>query len=81
MSIVQAIAIANVVNFKDLELKDYQFPWWSVYVGWMVSLSSLACIPIYAGYLLLATEGSFYTVSMDISVCVIIAFHSFCSET
>jgi hypothetical protein len=29
----------------------------------------------------LATEGSFYTVSMDISVCVIIAFHSFCSET
>ena len=35
---------------KPLTLGDYEYPHWSLVIGWIISLSSLSCIPIYGVY-------------------------------
>ncbi|XP_075679164.1 sodium-dependent serotonin transporter-like isoform X2 [Dermatophagoides pteronyssinus] len=44
------IAFASLINKEPLKLGDYIYPEWSVNVGWLITLSSLSCIPIYALY-------------------------------
>ena len=54
-----ALLSASIYNYNDLELKNYQFPRWSVPAGWMLTMSSVSCIPIYACYMLLTqTSGT-----------------------
>lgn len=44
------ISIASVTQLKPLTLGDYEYPHWSLVIGWIISLSSLSCIPIYGVY-------------------------------
>lgn len=41
----------------------YEYPEWSVAVGWLIVTSSLICIPAYATYKFLTTPGSVAEVS------------------
>ncbi|KAI1292294.1 Sodium-dependent serotonin transporter [Halotydeus destructor] len=52
--------MAAMFRYKDLEWQGYQYPRWSIGVGWTLTLSSLLCIPAYAIYLILRTKGSLY---------------------
>lgn len=52
--------IAAIVRYQDLEWEGYRFPGWSTAVGWLITMSSISCIPVYAICLLLATKGTFY---------------------
>ena len=55
-----AILTASIVNYKDLEFKGELYPKWSIPTGWLLTLSSMSCIPIYALYMIITqTSGSF----------------------
>ncbi|KAH9529870.1 hypothetical protein DERF_003728 [Dermatophagoides farinae] len=44
------IAFASLINKEPLKLGEYIYPEWSVNVGWIITSSSLSCIPLYAIY-------------------------------
>ena len=46
----QAILIFNVVEFTPLSYGDRVLPDWSQAVGWLIAVSSVAVIPIFAIY-------------------------------
>ncbi|RWS01473.1 sodium-dependent serotonin transporter-like protein [Dinothrombium tinctorium] len=48
-----------VIQHKDLEWQGYQYPQWSVIIGWCLTFSSLLCVPIYAVYCFAVTKGTF----------------------
>nr|XP_060640757.1 sodium-dependent serotonin transporter-like [Anolis sagrei ordinatus] len=52
------IIISSFLDQPPLTLFDYQYPDWSVSVGYLISASSFICIPIYMGYKLIWTPGS-----------------------
>ena len=54
-----AIFISAVVRTKGLELQKYVYPSWSITLGWAITCSSMACVPIYAIYLYFKVEGTF----------------------
>ena len=45
------------------ELGGYQYPDWAKIVGFCLTSISVLCIPLYAGYKLIITPGSFRVVS------------------
>lgn len=47
-----------MVRYKDLEWQGYQYPGWSIAVGWTLTLSSLCCIPAYAVYSIACAKGT-----------------------
>uniref|UniRef100_A0A6I8PJB4 Transporter n=1 Tax=Ornithorhynchus anatinus TaxID=9258 RepID=A0A6I8PJB4_ORNAN len=38
--------------------KKYLYPWWGDTLGWLLAVSSMVCIPAWAGYKLATTKGS-----------------------
>lgn len=40
----------NVVMWSPPKYVDYEFPGWTHFVGWLMALSSMLCIPVYAIY-------------------------------
>ena len=52
------IFLAAMFRYKDLEWQGYQYPRWSIGVGWGLTLSSMLCIPAYGIYLILRTKGT-----------------------
>jgi solute carrier family 6 serotonin transporter-like protein 4 len=54
----QFIFFAALFEYKNLQLEGYIYPNWSIVVGWLITLSSLCCIPFYAIYLFFTTEGT-----------------------
>lgn len=53
------IFVSAVARTKGLELQSYKYPNWSVTLGWGITCSSMMCVPAYAIYLFLRTEGTF----------------------
>ena len=53
----QALFILSFVAYEGLNLDGYVFPRWAEAVGWLVTCSSLACIPAYIVYSFLTTKG------------------------
>jgi hypothetical protein len=47
------------VSYEDLKSGDYVYPPWSISVGWVLTASSLVCIPAYILYFLAKTPGTF----------------------
>jgi len=47
------------VDYERLEQGDYQFPIWSEYIGWMITLSCILWIPGMAVYIWHTSEKSF----------------------
>lgn len=40
----------NVIMWSPPKYVDYEFPGWTHFVGWLMALSSMTCIPGYAIY-------------------------------
>ena len=53
----QAISIAALLELEPLKMNDYEYPYWSVVIGWFITLSSLLCVPAYAFYHFVNTPG------------------------
>ncbi|XP_059487992.1 sodium-dependent serotonin transporter-like [Neocloeon triangulifer] len=56
---ILAIFIFSLVGYEDLKSGDYEYPPWSITVGWILTSSSLVCIPGYILYFLIKTPGTF----------------------
>ncbi|GFV23373.1 tigger transposable element-derived protein 6 [Trichonephila clavipes] len=48
-----------VILYKDLTLNDYTYPKWAIGIGWILTASSLLCIPGYITYYLVTTPGTY----------------------
>lgn len=58
------------MTYEDLTYnRTYKFPKWALIFGWVLSISSIICIPIYAIYKFIATRGSV------VEVCIYILFN------
>lgn len=57
------MVVVSIVNFKPLTYDDYVFPTWANWLGWAISLSSMALVPAYIIYKCLSTRGSLREVS------------------
>ncbi|XP_050693500.1 sodium- and chloride-dependent GABA transporter 1-like [Eriocheir sinensis] len=50
-----AVFMFNVVMWSPPKYVDYEFPGWTHFVGWLMALSSMLCIPVYAIYKFIST--------------------------
>lgn len=51
--------IFTILTYEDLKYnRTYKYPQWALKFGWLLSISSFICIPIYAIYKFIATGGS-----------------------
>ncbi|KAL1228210.1 Sodium-dependent serotonin transporter [Trichinella spiralis] len=57
-AIVSMILIFATVQLKPLTLNNYEYPEWSLILGWIIRLSSIVCIPIYIIQALVRKRGS-----------------------
>jgi len=51
--------VYGIIGYRPLVYLDYEFPWWANGLGWALSMSSFAAIPIYAVYIMWRTPGTF----------------------
>uniref|UniRef100_A0A803JFV1 Transporter n=1 Tax=Xenopus tropicalis TaxID=8364 RepID=A0A803JFV1_XENTR len=50
----------SLIKYSPLKYNNrYVYPSWGYAIGWLMALSSMICIPIYAFYIILRTKGSF----------------------
>ncbi|XP_068133767.1 sodium- and chloride-dependent betaine transporter-like [Hyperolius riggenbachi] len=64
VAVTPAVCLATflftVIKYMPLKYNNiYVYPPWGYAIGWLMSLASMICIPTYAIYILLRTEGSF----------------------
>uniref|UniRef100_A0A8C3VH09 Transporter n=1 Tax=Catharus ustulatus TaxID=91951 RepID=A0A8C3VH09_CATUS len=52
------IVISSLLDQPPLSLFDYEYPEWSISVGFLIGASSFICIPLYMVYKLVWTPGS-----------------------
>lgn len=59
--------IFGLVKYQPLRLAayNYDFPVWGHIFGWFLSLSSMLCIPGYAIYIWIVTDGTFSEVPVE----------------
>ncbi|XP_048457882.1 sodium- and chloride-dependent glycine transporter 1 isoform X2 [Rhincodon typus] len=57
-SIIFFILIFTVVQYKPISYNDYIYPSWAIILGFLMALSSVICIPIYAIWKICMSEGS-----------------------
>lgn len=66
--------VFSFVGYEEMLGEEYQYPEWSIKVGWLVTCSSILWIPVYIIYkFMYATngsckqrwQGSFYPVVLD----------------
>jgi len=55
---LQFMIVMSFVFSSNLEYENYRFPDWSTVLGWMISASSMACIPTYAAYRYMKQPGT-----------------------
>lgn len=62
------------MSFKPLSYEDYIYPNWANVIGWLIAMSSVACIPGMAVYTILTTPGTFLQVSVHMIFTVLGTF-------
>ncbi|XP_064487151.1 sodium- and chloride-dependent GABA transporter 1-like isoform X2 [Ornithodoros turicata] len=60
------VFVFSLVQYKPLKYIDYVYPVWGQFIGWVLALSSMLCIPGYAVYKFLVTPGDFRTRCKDL---------------
>ncbi|KAG8132289.1 hypothetical protein E2320_010155 [Naja naja] len=55
--IIFFILIFTVIQYEPITYNTYVYPTWAIAIGFCMALSSVICIPIYAGYYILRSEG------------------------
>ncbi|XP_076263934.1 serotonin transporter [Rhynchophorus ferrugineus] len=53
------IFVCSLLNHEDMLGKEYEYPPWSIQVGYVLTASSIVCIPLYILYKFAITPGSF----------------------
>nr|CAD7588501.1 unnamed protein product [Timema genevievae] len=51
------VFIFNIIQWTPIKYLDYEYPWWSHFLGWITALSSMMCIPGYMIYIWMKTPG------------------------
>jgi solute carrier family 6 serotonin transporter-like protein 4 len=57
-SLLQVIFIFSLLGYEEMLQGEYTYPAWTIMVGWMLTASSLICIPLYIVYKLIITPGN-----------------------
>lgn len=57
-----AIFISAISRTKGLQLQSYVYPGWSNALGWLITCSSMFCVPLYIVYAFCRADGSFMQV-------------------
>lgn len=53
------ITAFSLVKYEPMKYKNYEYPWYGNAFGWLLSLSSIIWIPVYAIYKLISHKGDF----------------------
>ncbi|XP_015210793.1 sodium- and chloride-dependent glycine transporter 1 isoform X1 [Lepisosteus oculatus] len=56
--IITFILVFTVIQYKPITYNNYIYPGWSLVIGFLMALSSVICIPIYAIYKISKSEGT-----------------------
>ncbi|XP_030181232.1 sodium- and chloride-dependent glycine transporter 1 isoform X5 [Lynx canadensis] len=56
-AIIFFILIFTVIQYQPITYNHYQYPAWAVAIGFLLALSSVICIPLYALFQLCRTDG------------------------
>uniref|UniRef100_A0A673UFH8 Sodium- and chloride-dependent glycine transporter 1 n=1 Tax=Suricata suricatta TaxID=37032 RepID=A0A673UFH8_SURSU len=56
-AIIFFILIFTVIQYQPITYNHYQYPGWAVAIGFLLALSSVICIPLYALFQLYRTDG------------------------
>ncbi|NXT39028.1 SC6A9 protein, partial [Pelecanoides urinatrix] len=56
-AIIFFILIFTVIQYRPISYNDYIYPTWAISIGFLMALSSVICIPIYAIYKVCCSEG------------------------
>ncbi|KAM9283180.1 sodium- and chloride-dependent glycine transporter 1 [Morus bassanus] len=56
-AIIFFILIFTVIQYQPISYNDYVYPTWAISIGFLMALSSVICIPIYAIYKVCCSEG------------------------
>lgn len=54
---LQFILVFTVIQYRPITYNTYVYPSWAITIGFLMALSSVICIPIYAVYCVLRSEG------------------------
>ncbi|KAK2157624.1 hypothetical protein LSH36_188g09078 [Paralvinella palmiformis] len=57
--ICMGVFLFSCIQYKPITYAGKHYPWWGELVGWIMALSSIIVIPIYAIYLYIKTPGTF----------------------
>ncbi|XP_064649571.1 sodium-dependent serotonin transporter-like isoform X2 [Lineus longissimus] len=50
--------VLTVINYGGIYYPNYEYPPWATIVGWLISCSSICCIPLYIVYRFIITPGN-----------------------
>lgn len=54
----QGVFLFSLIKYTPLKYNNsYEYPPWGYMLGWLMALSSMVCIPLYAIFILLKTKG------------------------
>uniref|UniRef100_A0A8C0FH27 Transporter n=1 Tax=Bubo bubo TaxID=30461 RepID=A0A8C0FH27_BUBBB len=56
-AIIFFILVFTVIQYQPISYNDYIYPTWAISIGFLMALSSVICIPIYAIYKVCCSEG------------------------
>ncbi|XP_034636325.1 sodium- and chloride-dependent glycine transporter 1 [Trachemys scripta elegans] len=56
-AIIFFILVFTVIQYRPIAYNTYVYPTWAISIGFLMALSSVLCIPLYAVYKLCRTEG------------------------
>lgn len=63
--LLQGVCLFSFIQHKPLKYLEYEFPSWGEAIGWIMALSSIFVMPIYAIYLFVVTPGTFRQVGLS----------------
>ncbi|XP_071984706.1 sodium- and chloride-dependent glycine transporter 1 isoform X3 [Engystomops pustulosus] len=56
-AIIFFILIFTVIQYQPISYNDYVYPGWAISLGFLMALSSVVCIPLYAAFKIWSSEG------------------------
>lgn len=57
--LLQIIFVFSLLEYDKMLGEEYTYPEWSTAVGWILTMSSILCIPTFIIYKFLRTPGGF----------------------
>lgn len=61
----KGVFIFYLAEFTPLTYLDYHYPWWGHFIGLLLALSSMICVPVYMVYVVWRQEGTLMEVWIE----------------